>query len=100
MKLDLHGYTVHNAWHAFTEHLSDCYYKGVKETVIVTGHGQIGNEIIAWVHNNPHARYCERMDPNTGAYNVKLHKKKSTDVVTKKQQVDLSKLLDKYNKTN
>ena len=52
MSLDLHGYTIHNAWKVFNEHVEQCYYKGQKKTVVITGHGQIGNELIAWVHNN------------------------------------------------
>ena len=49
MKLDLHGYKVHDAWKEFTRHISDCYYKDIKETEIITGHGKIAEEIIAWV---------------------------------------------------
>ena len=31
MSLDLHGYTIHNAWKVFNEHVEQCYYKGQKE---------------------------------------------------------------------
>lgn len=101
MKLDLHGYTVHNAWHVFTEHVSKCYDVGVKKTVIITGHGQISKELIAWVHNNPYTQTCERLDPNTGAYEVKIKKKKQYNVIEKQTHtVDLTKLLEKYNKNH
>ena len=55
--LDLHGYTVHEAWKKFNQHLDDCYFACRKKTVVVTGHGQIGNELVAWVHN--HARAAD-----------------------------------------
>ena len=74
--LDLHGYTVHEAWKKFNQHLDDCYFACRKKTVVVTGHGQIGNELIAWVHNHARAEYAQRLDPNKGAYIIKIKKNK------------------------
>lgn len=74
--LDLHGYTVHDAWKKFTQHLDDCYYKCMKKTIIVTGHGQISNEIQTWTYNHPRGEYAQRLDPNTGAYIIKIVKNK------------------------
>jgi len=97
MSLDLHGYTVHNAWKIFNERIEQCYYKGQKKIVVITGHGQIGDELIAWVHNNPLTEHCERLDPNKGAYTVKIKKKK--DIKQPEQQpLDLTALYKKFNK--
>lgn len=95
--LDLHGYTVHAAWKAFTEHVSDCYYANKKSTIVVTGHGQIGSEIIAWVHANKHTKSCSRMDPNTGAYKIMLHQFSKVKK-NKAEPVNLIELYKKYNK--
>lgn len=97
MSLDLHGYTVHNAWYKFNEHVRDCYQSGKKKTVIITGHGQIGNELIAWVHNNQYTEHCERMDPNTGAYRVKIRKNKIKISAPEAKPLNLQGLVQKYN---
>ena len=97
MSLDLHGYTIHNAWKVFNEHVEQCYYKGQKKTVVITGHGQIGNELIAWVHNNQFTEHCERLDPNKGAYTVKIKKKKTIKEKTN-TPLDLTALYKKFNK--
>ena len=100
MRLDLHGYTVHNAWNKFNNHVQDCYFKGLKKTIVITGHGQISNELIAWVHNSEYATGCSRLDPNTGAYNVQI--KKSLHTKSKDRRPDMSlgikELYLKYNK--
>jgi len=98
MSLDLHGYTVHNAWHKFNEHVRDCYQSGKKKTIVITGHGQIGNELIAWVHNNQYTEHCERLDPNTGAYRIKIRKNKAQSIKVQQQPVDLTGLYKKFNK--
>ena len=77
--LDLHGYTVHEAWKRFNKHLDDCYYACRKKTIVVTGHGQIGNELVAWVHNHARAEYAQRLDPNKGAYIIKIKKNKQRE---------------------
>lgn len=99
MSLDLHGYTVHSAWRKFNQHVTDCYHNGSKSTVIITGHGQIGSELVAWVHNNQYTKSCSRLDPNTGAYKVLLNKNK---LVPKEnsQPVDLTGLYKKFNKNH
>lgn len=100
MSLDLHGYTVHEAWRKFNDHVSDCYYAGHKKTIIITGHGQIGNELIAWVHNSQYATECSRLDPNTGAYTVKIKNSKHRKPRDKRPDTALSikELYLKYNR--
>lgn len=108
--LDLHGYTVHEAWKRFNQHLDDCYFSCRKKTVVVTGHGQIGNEIETWAHNHPRAEYAQRLDPNMGAYIIKVVKNrdrqtriqatfKSTRTSPSPEMLKhLAKLQAKYNK--
>jgi hypothetical protein len=97
--LDLHGLTVHAAWREFNRFVTESYLNQFKSVVVITGHGQIGDEIIAWVHNHKYARGCERMNPNTGAYRIHLLKQSkqmpppSDPVVS---QLDLYKLLKKF----
>ena len=98
--LDLHGYTVHNAWNIFNTHLSNCFYNGIKSTIIVTGHGQISNEIIALTHNSEYATGCSRLDPNTGAYTVQIKKSKHTKKKDRRPDTSLSikELYVRYNR--
>jgi DNA-nicking Smr family endonuclease len=101
IKLDLHGYTIHNAWKEFTRHVNECYYNEIKETEIITGHGAIAEEIIAWVHSNVNCKTIIRNPKNTGAFLIKIKKKKLSHKVTigevKKPTLDLSKLIKKFN---
>ena len=106
--LDLHGYTVHEAWKRFNRHLDDCYYACRKKTIVVTGHGQISNELVAWVHNHARAEYAQRLDPNQGAYIIKIKKNKNkeqiyqdVDILYTSTPIDtkyLKKLQEKYQK--
>ncbi len=101
IKLDLHGYRVHDAWKEFTKHISDCYCNEIKETEIITGHGAIAEEIIAWVHSNTNCKTIIRQPKNTGAFLIKIKKKKASHKVTigeiQKPKLDLSKLIKKFN---
>ena len=101
IKLDLHGYRVHDAWKEFTKHIYDCYYNETKEKEIITGHGAIAEEIIAWVHSNTNCKTIIRQPKNTGAFLIKIKKKKVSHKVTigeiQKPKLDLSKLIKKFN---
>lgn len=95
--LDLHGYTVHAAWREFNRYVTDAYFAGAKSVVVITGHGQIGSEIVAWSHNHERVRACERMNPNTGAYRIHIVKQpKPRQTETVKNQLDLHKLIKKF----
>lgn len=99
--LDLHGYTVHDAWKRFNEHVTNCYLDKRKTTVVVTGHGKIGNEIVTWAENHPRAVHCQRLDPNTGAYTIKITKNKSagaTPTTETTSHNSLQQLSKKYQK--
>lgn len=73
--LDLHGYTIHNAWKRFNDHMQDCYLNRYKYTRIITGHGDIANEINDWCNANHYVRSCERQSPNTGVYKILIKKR-------------------------
>jgi DNA-nicking Smr family endonuclease len=98
MKLDLHGNTVHAGWKLFTEHVADCYFKNIKKTEIITGHGKIAKELDSWVYGNRHCVSMEAHTTNTGSYFVKIRKNKLKQKPQKvNTSVDLSPLLKKFN---
>ncbi len=46
-KLDLHGYTVHQAWTVYQRFINEVNAKSV---VVITGQGQIEREFMQWNH--------------------------------------------------
>ena len=70
-EIDLHGYTVHDAWKEFTKHIAECYFDNIKTTMVITGHGKMSEEILGWVYAN---QYCKtaRRGRNTGAFIVDI----------------------------
>lgn len=95
--LDLHGYTVNDAFKKFGDTVDHFYHAGYKKLTIVTGHGEIANEIKVWADNNVHIREIKRQDPNKGSYLCFLKKKKQLPGIAGTQKVDLSPLLKKFN---
>lgn len=98
MGLDLHGKTVHEAWHKYRSVTHDCYLKKFKKITVITGHGAMSAEFPGWVSADPYAVMCERQNPNTGAWVV--HIKKNTTGIkqrTTTTSVDLSGLYKKFN---
>jgi DNA-nicking Smr family endonuclease len=100
MKLDLHGYTVHNAWIIFKDHITNCYLDGHKTTVVVTGYGKMANEIETWCSYQDHIISCERLDPNQGAFRIKIKKKPVSKITqpTSNMSNSLSALQKKFQK--
>lgn len=74
MKLDLHGYTTHNAWHAFNSAVSDAYYMKRKTIVVITGQGAIMREFNVWASNHPHVRSWTNAPYNPGSFTVSIKK--------------------------
>lgn len=100
MKLDLHGNTTHAGWQKFCSHVEQCYYKGVRKFVVVTGHGAMQREIKVWCHNHRHVQSVEQVEYNTGAYRVTLLKQpKQQSSINSQPQMEtmLKKLYKKYN---
>ena len=98
-KLDLHGYKVHNAWKEFSKHVQQCYLDNTKTTTIITGHGKIAEEILAWGHANQYCKTVQLDGRNTGAYIVHIRKnnRKKTNEKAEKPKLDLSALIKKFN---
>lgn len=76
MKLDLHGYTVHDAWKKFNTFISHANSSGCKKVTVITGHGTISFEIMKWCENIPYIRTVNKALPNTGAYTITFFKKR------------------------
>ena len=94
--LDLHGYTLNDAFKKFGDTIDHFYHAGYKKLTIVTGHGEISKEIETWAENNQYIRNIERQDPNKGSYLILL-KKKKVQATASAEKVDLSPLLKKFN---
>ena len=94
--LDLHGYTVNDAFKKFNETVYHFYHAQYKKLTAITGHGEISKEIQTWAENNQYIRSIERQDPNKGSYLILL-KKKKVQANASTEKVDLSPLLQKFN---
>ncbi len=79
MKLDLHGYTVHEAWAEWKQYVEVAWWQGKKSVIVVTGHGKIKDELPRWCAVNAYVRDCELNLPNTGAYKLTLWKRKPNE---------------------
>jgi|TARA_R110000765_G_scaffold333962_1_gene424418 hypothetical protein len=96
-ELDLHGNTVHEAWKLFTDHVAKCYFDNIKSTIIITGHGKMSEELLAWVYANQHCKTA-RLGRNTGSFIVDVKKNKTNKPTAKvNTTVDLTPLLKKFN---
>lgn len=100
MKLDLHGYTVHDAWKYFRQQTKIYYLNGIRRIVVVTGHGAMSTEIERWCEADPYVVECQRLDPNTGAWSVTLKRRSKAQqkIEPPKSMVDFSKLIQKFSK--
>lgn len=74
-RLDLHGYTIHNAWIAFGEFIEQHHLAGTKTVIVVTGRsGQIAREFKEWCRRNQHIRRYLPIETRSGvgSYRVEL----------------------------
>lgn len=76
MIIDLHGYTVHDAWKVFNNKIDEAYFDGHKTCKVITGYGVIQSEISTWAHNHNKVIGCRQQTPNLGAFVIKLIKRK------------------------
>ena len=97
MGIDLHGKTVHTAWHEYRNVTYDCYLKKLKKITVITGHGVMSKEFPGWVSADPYATKCERQNPNTGAWVVHI-KNITSQPVKVERSLDLTGLYKKFNK--
>ena len=68
--LDLHGYTVNDAFKKFNETVDHFYHAQYKKLTAITGHGEISKEIQTWAENNQYIRSIERQA--SGSVGVKI----------------------------
>lgn len=96
MKLDLHGYTIHDAWKEYRKTTQEQYWKERKYIIVITGIGQMNTQFHHWVTNDLYATKYEKM--NDGAWKVYIKKKPSTSIQEQKEELNLHGLLKKYKK--
>lgn len=96
MKLDLHGYTIHDAWKLYCRTTQDQYWKEKKYIIVITGIGQMNMQFHHWVTNDQYATRYEKM--NDGAWKVYIKKKPSVTLQNHKEELNLQGLLKKYKK--
>lgn len=95
-KIDLHGFTIHEAWKYFRESTKEAYFQSVKSITVVTGHGLMSKEIEGWCEADPYVISCKRQDPNTGSFTISILKKKK--IKEENTTLDLTGLYKKWNK--
>lgn len=74
MKIDLHGYTIHEGWQRFNAAIDQAYWDGRRSVVVVTGQGMMMREFETWCRNHPRVREATQHKHNPGSWSVKLKK--------------------------
>lgn len=73
--IDLHGYTVQQAYLKTKSHLENCFSSNKKSTTIITGRsGQIIQEFTQWLDKSLIIRKYQLL-PNKGSWKIWLKKK-------------------------
>ena len=75
MRIDLHGYYIHNAWQHFNQQITEAYFNGYKKCHVITGQGAMMREIETWARNHQYIRDCTRTPHNPGSFSIKLKKR-------------------------
>jgi len=70
--IDLHGFTVHQAWKVFCDNIDRAKLNNKKMLVFITGRGQIESEFQGWISGNINCRFCEKLHP--GCFKVYIRK--------------------------
>lgn len=96
MSVDLHGYSVHDAWKEYRRITQECYWKNIKYIVIITGIGAMNTEFFHWSNSDPFVSHIEQL--NEGAWKVFMKKKPTIAAVERKKELDLNPLLKKFQK--
>lgn len=74
MQLDLHGFTVHQAWKETNKFIIESYFLGHKNIVIICGHGLIKQEIEEWFKLHKKVQSFKPLR-NGGSYTIRLVKR-------------------------
>lgn len=75
MRIDLHGYHIHEGWHKFRRAVNDAYFSNYKKCVVITGQGSMMKEFPIWAENHPYIREWSQTKYNPGSFTIKLKKK-------------------------
>jgi len=75
MRIDLHGYHIHEAWRKFNQKVDDAYYKGARKCIIITGQGSMMFEFPTWATNHPRIKEYRQTPHNPGSFSIFLVKK-------------------------
>lgn len=76
MRIDLHGYHIHEGWRKFNRALDEAYYNNYKRVTVITGQGAMMQEFPTWAHNHPKVREVKQPNKhNPGSFTVILTKK-------------------------
>jgi len=96
MKLDLHGFPIHDAWKEYRRVTQESYWNNKKYIVVITGMGQMQSQFHHWVLSDPYALKCEQL--NEGAWKVLIKKKNIVKVKEPEPTINISPLVNKYKK--
>jgi len=75
MRIDLHGYHIHEGWRKFKIAIDRAYYDNHKKVTVITGQGAMMHEFPTWAHNHPLVKECRQENHNPGSFSIKLNKK-------------------------
>ena len=74
-KLDLHGFTLEDAYQEFTDFIFEAYQGSVSKVEVITGKsGQIRKEFPHWAESSHQIRYIEPSG-HEGSIIIKIEKK-------------------------
>jgi DNA-nicking Smr family endonuclease len=75
MRIDLHGYHVHEGWHKFKILVDDAYFKNIKRCTVITGQGIMAREFPTWANNHRYIREWKPTTNNPGSFLIILTKR-------------------------
>ena len=76
-RLDLHGFTIHDAWRFFHQWVQEAQQDNtVKSVTVVTGQGQMYKEFPRWCDNMSFIRDIQPHFGN-GAYHISFYKNRN-----------------------
>lgn len=76
MRIDLHGYHIHEGWRKFNRSINEAYINNYRRVTVITGQGAMMREITTWAHNHSRIREIKQSNKfNPGSFTVYLKKK-------------------------
>jgi DNA-nicking Smr family endonuclease len=76
MRIDLHGYHIHEGWRKFKQAIDDAYLNNYRRVTVITGQGAMMKELPTWADNHPRIREVKQPHKhNPGSFTIILTKK-------------------------